>query len=307
VAAASPNLGLLDGRAGLAGRTAVVVGGAGGIVGRAVTLALAEAGVRIAACDIDEEAVGAIVGEVEALGSRILSVHADVADPEALDRFYDRVRAEFDRLDIVVNLAGGVRRGLLLDTTRDDDARDIRLNYGYVIDSVRHAVPLLRRGGAGGSIINFTTIEAHRGAATYAVYAGAKAATTNFSRAMALELGADGIRVNLIAPDTNPAKGSNAALHADDFARLAELGEDPAAAFAQAFAMYVPLKRAPAVDDIVNGVLFLASDLSRSVTGTTLHVDGGTSAALGFIDWPYGDGFMPAPLGGTLKRLFADR
>lgn len=295
---------LLETRAGLAGKVAVVVGGAGGILGRAVTLGLAEAGVRIAACDIDERAVRSIVGEVEALGSRILSVHADVADRDALDRFYDQVEAEFDRLDIVVNLVGGVQRKLFLETTREQNAREVRLNYGYVIDSVRRAVPLIVRAGMGGSIINFTTIEAHRGAATYAVYAGAKAATTNFSRAMAVELGGDRIRVNLIAPDTNPAQGSNAALYPEDFARLGELGDDYASMFAEAFKMYVPLKEAPTVDDIVNGVLFLASDLSRSITGTTLHIDGGTIAARGFMDWPYGDSFMPAPLAGTLKRLF---
>ncbi len=296
-------MGLLEAHAALAGKNAVIVGGAGGIVGRAVTLGLAGAGVHLATCDVDEEAVRAIVPEVEALGSRILSVHADVLDAEALDRFYDQVEAELDRLDIVVNLAGGVQRSLFLDTTREQNARDIRLNYGYVIDSVRRAVPLMRRGGEGGSIVNFTTIEAHRGAATYAVYAGAKAATTNFSRAMALELGAERIRVNLIAPDTNPAQGSNAALYPEDLARLAELGDDYSV-FAEAFRMYVPLKEAPTVDDIVNAVLFLTSDLSRSITGTTLHVDGGTIAALGFLDWPYGDSFMPAPLGGSLKRLF---
>ena len=162
-------------------------------------------------------------------------------------------------------------------------------------------MPLIRRGGRGGSIINFTTIEAHRGAATYAVYAGAKAATTNFSRALAVELGGDGIRVNLIAPDTSPARASNSALYPEDFARLAALGED---ALAETYKMYVPLKKAPSVEDVVNGVLFLASDLSRSITGTTLHIDGGTSAAWGFMDWPYGDSFMPAPLGGSLSRLF---
>ena len=68
--------------------------------------------------------------------------------------------------------------------------------------------------------------------------------------------------------------------------------------------MYVPLKRAPTVEDVTNGVLFLASDLSHSITGTTLHIDGGTSAALGFLDWPHGDSFMPAPLGGALSHLF---
>ena len=294
-------MGLLEAHAGLAGKVAVVVGGAGGFMGRGITLALAQAGVHIAACDNDDEAVRTIVQDVEALGSRILSVRADVTDADALDAFYDRVEAELDRVDIVVNVAGGVKRSLFVETTREDNARDIRLNYGYIIDSVRRAIPLIRRGGRGGSIINFTTIEAHRGAATYAVYAGAKAATTNFSRALAVELGGDGIRVNLIAPDTSPARASNSALYPADFERLAALGED---ALAATYKMYVPLKKAPSVEDVVNGVLFLASDLSRSITGTTLHIDGGTSAALGFMDWPYGDSFMPAPLGGTLSRLF---
>lgn len=296
-------MGLLEGHADLAGKVAVVVGGASGFIGRAVTLTLAKAGVSIAACDNDAAAVEAIVGEVEALGTgaRILSVQADVVDPAQLDAFYDRVEQEFDRVDILVNVAGGVKRSLFLESTREDNARDIRLNYGYVVDSVRRAVPLIRRGGRGGSIINFTTIEAHRGAATYAVYAGAKAATTNFSRAMALELGGDQIRVNLIAPDTSPARASNSALYPADFERLAALGED---ALSEAYKMYIPLKRAPSVDDLCNGVLFLASDLSRSITGTTLHIDGGTIAALGFLDWPHGDSFMPAPLGGSLARLF---
>ena len=294
-------MGLLDANAGLKGKVAVVLGGCGEIQGRAITLALADAGVRIAACDIDEEAVKTIVPEVEARGSLIMSMHADVTEPEALDRFYDRVAAEFDSVDIVVNLPGGVKRSMFVDTTREQNARDIRLNYGYVIDSIRRAIPLIRRGGRGGSIINFTTIEAHRGAASYAVYAGAKAATTNFSRAMAVELGADKIRVNLIAPDTSPGRVSFASLTPHDLAGLAAFGPD---AFAESMKLYVPLKEQPPVDDLVNGVLFLASDLSKSVTGQTLHIDGGTSAAMGFIDWPFGDGFMPTPLGGTLARLF---
>jgi 3-oxoacyl-[acyl-carrier protein] reductase len=293
-------MGLLEAHAGLAGKVAVVVGGAGEIIGRAVTLGLAKAGVSIAACDIHEDAVAAIVPEVEALGVRILSVHADAGDPQALDVFYDEVEAGFGAIDIVVNVVAGVKRSLFMNTTREDNARDIRLNYGYVIDSCRRAIPLIRK-GSGGSIINFTTIEAHRGAATYAVYAGAKAATTNFSRALAVELGGEQIRVNLIAPDTSPARTSNAALYPQDLERFAHLGAD---AMAQALKVYVPLKRAPSVDDLVNGVLFLASDLSRSITGTTLHIDGGTIASLGFLDWPFGDSFMPAPLGGTLARLF---
>lgn len=294
-------MGLREAHEQLAGRTAVVVGGAGEIQGRAVTLGLARAGVNIAACDIDAEAVKTIVPEVEALGVKMLAVHADVADEDALHRFYDRVESEFDQVDILVNLVGGVKRRPFMESTRQQNELDIRLNYGYVLDSVRRAVPLMRRSGNGGSIINFTTIEAHRGAATFAVYAGAKAATTNFSRALALELGGENIRVNLIAPDTTPAKTSYGSLYPEDLERLAALGEN---ALEQSYNMYIPLKRAPTVDDIVNAVLFLASDLSRSITGTTLHVDGGTSASWGFMDWPCGDGFMPAPLGGTLGQLF---
>lgn len=294
-------MGLLEAHRAMAGRTAVVVGGAAGHIGRGVSLGLAREGVNIICCDNDREGLAAIVPEVEALGVTIDASFADVADPASLDAFYDRVEAAAPQgVDIVVNVPGGVARALFDRTTRDSHARDIRLNYGYVVDSCHRALPLLRKSGRGGSIVNFTTIEAHRGAATFAVYAGAKAATTNFSRALAVELGKDMIRVNCIASDTTLARASNAALAPEDFARLAELGED---ALAKSIEFYVPQKRPPTVEEVVDGVIFLASDLSRTVTGTTLHVDGGTFAAFGFLDWPHGDSFMPAPLGGTLKKL----
>jgi len=292
-------MGLLEAHAGLAGKIAVVVGGCGEIQGRAYTMALAKAGVHIAACDKHEDAVAAIVPQVKALGVRCLAFPADIADAATLDAFYDRVEQEYDHVDIVVNVAANCKRSLFENTTREDNALDIRMCYGYVLDSCRRAIPLLRKSGNGGSIINFTTIEAHRGAATFAVYAGAKAATTNFSRALAVELGADQIRVNLIAPDTSPAKTSNGSLYPEDFERIAKLGPD---VLSQSSKIYVPMKRDPTVDDLANGVLFLASDLSRSITGTTLHIDGGTSASLGWLDWPL-DGHMPAPLAGSMARL----
>ncbi|GIX31599.1 MAG: oxidoreductase [Porticoccaceae bacterium] len=294
-------VGVLDRRANLKGRIAAVVGGAGGILGRAVTLGFAEAGVDVAVLDCDAAAVEAIVPEVERRRRRALAVAGDALEFADLARFFEAVAASYGHLDILVNLVGGVARASFADTTREQNQWEIRANFGYVLDSVRLALPLLRKSGRGGSIVNFTTIEAHRGAATYAVYAGAKAATTNFSRALAVELAAEGIRVNCLAPDTSPAQGANAALRPEDFARLRELGAD---ALERAIAFYVPMKRAPSVDDVVNGVLFLAGDLARSITGTTLHVDGGTSASLGFLDWPGGDGYMPAPLGGSLRRLF---
>lgn len=295
-------MGLLEAHAALAGKHAVVVGGAFGI-GRAITLALAGAGIAVAVCDNDPEGVAAIVPEVEALGGRILAIEADVRDTEGFDRFWDRVEAEFPSLDILVNVAGGVKAGRLTDTARELDAGHVRLNYGYVIDSFRRAVPLIRKGGRGGSIISFTTIEAYRGAASYAVYAGAKAATSNFSRAMAVELAAEGIRVNVIAPDTTPSRTSLASANPDYMARFLAL---PPEVRAQGMGMYIPQKQPPSQEDLANAVVFLVSELSRSITGIVLHVDGGTMASAGMIEWPFNEGFGPAPRLTTLARLFGD-
>jgi NAD(P)-dependent dehydrogenase (short-subunit alcohol dehydrogenase family) len=292
---------LLEAHAALEGKRAVVIGGAFG-VGRAVTLALAGAGVEIALCDNDEAALEEIGPLVEAAGRPALAVLADACDAQALERFYDRVEAHFGAVDIVVNVVGGVKYRDFLDTTREENADDIRRNYGYVVDSFRRAIPLIRKGGRGGSIVSFTTIEAHRGAAGYSVYAGAKAATTNFSRAMAVEFAAEGIRINIVAPDTTPARGAYSSsrpglMSREEFERHTT-GPRPQ------LEIYVPQKAPPAPQDLANAVLFLVSDLARTITGTVLHVDGGAMAAAGFIHWP-GAGFGPAPRGPMLERWLA--
>ncbi|MGB8366255.1 MAG: SDR family NAD(P)-dependent oxidoreductase [Rhizomicrobium sp.] len=294
-------MGLLEAHAALAGKRAVILGGAGG-VGRAVTLGLAAAGIDVVVCDNDQDAGATIAPDVEALGRRILYAACDVRDAVALDGFFDRIEAEVGTIDILVNVAGGVKSNRFLDTTREQNANEIRLNYGYILDSVRRAVPLIRKGGKGGSIVSFTTIEAHRGAASYAVYAGAKAATTNFSRALAVELAAEGIRVNIIAPDTTPSRTSSASADPAYIARYMAL---PAEARKQGMEMYIPQKHPPSQEDLANAVLFLVSDLARSITGIVLHVDGGTMASAGFIEWPFEElGFGPAPRVGALERLF---
>jgi NAD(P)-dependent dehydrogenase (short-subunit alcohol dehydrogenase family) len=292
--------GFLDRRGGLAGRVAAIVGGGGGI-GAAVTLALAGAGVDVVFCDIDGQASEKTKEAAKLLGHRAACITADATDAGELAGFYVTVANFAPRLDIVVNVVGGVRRGSFMERDAAEDAKDIRRNFGYIVDSIRHAVPLIRRGGRGGSIINFTTIEAHRGAATFAVYAGAKAATTNLTRALAVEFGADRIRLNALAPDTTPSHGNVAAMPTELPARMMALPDEARGA---GMNMYIPMKQQPQLDDIANAVLFLASDLSAFVTGTTLHVDGGTMAAAGFLDWPFGDGFLPVPLDGTLGRMF---
>jgi NAD(P)-dependent dehydrogenase (short-subunit alcohol dehydrogenase family) len=291
----------LERRANLAGKTAVVVGGGGGI-GRAVSLALAEVGVDLVIGDIDEAALAETATAARGLGRTVQAKAMDAIDPASLDTFYDLAERVTERLDIAVNVVGGTHRREFMATGAADDARDIQRNYGYVVQSVRRAVGLIRRGGSGGSIVNFTTIEAHRGAAGFSVYAGAKAATTNFTRAMAVELGAERIRLNCLVPDTTPSQGNINAMPPELGAKMATL---PAEVQMKAMELYIPQQMPPSAEALADSVLFLASDLAASVTGQSLHVDGGTWASSGFLNWPFGDGFVPCPLGGTLEQLYA--
>ena len=292
--------GILERRADLDGKVAALVGGGGGI-GRAATLALAEAGVDIAVCDRDPGALEDTARQVRALGRQCLERTVDATDTGSLRAFYAEAGSTFGRLDIAVNVAVGTNRRKFMEASDEELAEDVQRNFLYVIQSVREAVSLIRRGGSGGSIINFTTIEAFRGAAGFSVYAGAKAATTNFTRAMAVELGAEGIRLNCVVPDTTPSQGNIDAIEPSILEGMAKL---PPEAQGAGLAMYIPLKRQPSIDDLANAVLFLASDLSSAVTGSSIHVDGGTMAAAGFLDWPFGDGHVPVPFGGTLSRLY---
>lgn len=277
-------------RINLPGKTAMVVGGGGGI-GAAVTEALARAGAAVAFCDVDTAAVAATNERLGDVGPRIMGRVADALVERELEEFFGAFDAEFDRLDVLVNVVGGVRQRRFDSSSRRDWHDDIHRNFGYALDSIAAALPRLRAGGTGGSIVNFTTIEAHRGAAGFAVYAGAKAALTNFSRALALELAPERIRVNLLAPDTTPSAGNQNAVPESTIAAMS--GVDPTL-MSEAFGTYVPTGIPPMPDDLADAVLFLASDMSRFVTGTTLHVDGGTWAASGFQHWPEPFGWLPS-------------
>ena len=147
----------------------------------------------------------------------------------------------------------------------------MRENFTSVTHCIRAAVPLMTTGR--GSIINVTSIEAHRAGPGFAVYSAMKAAVANLTKSLALELGERMIRVNCIAPDVIPTPG---------------IGE---------VAVKTPLPRAGHVDDVAGAAVFLASDLSGFVTGSTLHVDGGNWAAGG---WRRGAGRLRRP--GSRRR-----
>ncbi len=134
----------------------------------------------------------------------------------------------------------------------------IRENFSSVTHFVRAAAPLMP--DRGGSIVNITSIEAHRAGPGYAVYSAMKAAVASLTKSLALELGPRRIRVNCIAPDVIPTPG---------------IGME--------HGVHTPLPYAGHVDDIAGAAVFLASDLSRFVTGTTVHVDGGNWASGGWV------------------------
>ena len=266
-------------RAGLDGTVAVVTGGAGGL-GEAITLDLAAHGVRVALVDRDPTAIHRIE---EALAEHDAIVHTgDAREPDVLDSLFGAAAARWGRLDTLVNVVGGTFKSPFTEqSSRAWDAL-IRSNLTHVLHATSRAIPAMRAGGRGGSIISLTTIEGYRAAPNFAVYSAAKAAVAHFSRTLAVELAPDRIRVNCVAPDITPTP--NMMGIADD-ADGAHPMLDPLNV-----KVSIPMGRTGEPTDISNAVVFLASGLSSYLTGTTLHPDGGTFASAGWFNWP-GSGF----------------
>jgi NAD(P)-dependent dehydrogenase (short-subunit alcohol dehydrogenase family) len=262
-------------RSGLAGTVAVITGGAGGL-GAAIARDLAANGVRIAVVDIDVAAAEALR---ESLRGDEAIVHVgDARSPEALEALFAAVDSTWGRVDTLVNVVGGTFRAAFLDTTPKGWDALLRMNLHHVLHACSLAARRMQAGGRGGSIINITTIEAHRAAPGFAVYAAAKAAVEQFGRTLAVELAPDGIRVNNVAPDYVPTP---------NLARISggDLGDDGMAS-AAGQRVAIPMGRAGLVTDVSGCVVFLASAISSFTTGSTLHPDGGTYASSGWFNWP---------------------
>ena len=256
---------LLPKDASLSSRVALVTGAAVGI-GEEIALTFARFGADLAICDRDAENLERTAGEIERLGRRALMYVLDVRDAEAVDSFLLEVGRELGRVDVLVNNAGGGFQAAFLDVKARGQEALVDENFSSVTHFIRGVVPLMPE--SGGSIINLTSIEAHRAAPGYAIYAAMKAGVESLTRSLALELGERRIRVNCIAPDVIPTPGVG-----DHFSPT-------------------PLARAGHVDDVAGAAVYLASELSAFTTGTTLLVDGGNLAAAGWRRGPDG-GFTP--------------
>jgi NAD(P)-dependent dehydrogenase (short-subunit alcohol dehydrogenase family) len=267
-------MGWFEERAGLDGTVAVVTGGAGGL-GEAITLDLAANGVRVALVDRDADAAASVGSRLSADGRDAVVQVGDAREPDTLVRLFEAADERWGRLDTLVNVVGGTFRAQFTDTNAKGWDALLRANLLHVFHACSLAVPRMRAGGRGGSIVNLTTIEAHRAAPNFAVYSAAKAGVAHFARSLALEVAPDGIRVNNVAPDITPTPNMG-----DISADSSSLGDPVGARIA------VPMGRVGVPTDVSGCVVFLASGLSSYVTGTTLHPDGGTFASAGWFNWP---------------------
>ena len=246
-------------------RVAIVTGAAQGI-GRATALAMARFGADVAICDRKAPELEETAAEIRAQGRRCVSGIADVREQDAVSAFLAAVKAEFGSVQILVNNAGGGFWSNFLDVNAKGENALIRENFGSVTLFIRGSVPLMREGG---SIINVTSVEAHRAGPGYAIYSAMKAGVTNLTKSLSMELAPLRIRINCIAPDMIPTSGE------------AILGDDSQAVGLASVAR-TSWPETGAVEDCAAACIFLASDMSRFMTGSTIHIDGGTEAAGGW-------------------------
>ena len=188
----------------LTDRVAIVTGAAVGI-GEAIALAFARFGAHVAICDRDVENLDRTADAIEAAGRRVVAAELDVRDGDAVRDFVQTVGEQLGAVDILVNNAGGGFYAAFMDVNDKGQDALIRENFSSVTHFTRAVVPLMP--ATGGSIINITSIEAHRAGPNYAVYSAMKAGVFSLSKSLALELGERMIRVNCIAPDVIPTPG----------------------------------------------------------------------------------------------------
>jgi NAD(P)-dependent dehydrogenase (short-subunit alcohol dehydrogenase family) len=265
----------------LAGKVGVVTGAGAGI-GRAIAETFATCGAAVVVAERDTARAQAVVAAITARGGRALACVGDVAQQAAVDTLARETLAAFGRVDVLVNNVGdwlGFSNPFVEST--DEQWRALfDANLGAALRCTR--APEMIRRGEGGSIIHVTTIEAHRGIPGNVMYSAFKSATEGFSRSLALELAPKRIRVNCIAPETT------------DTPQVPVMRWLPEELKAR-IPYWIPLGRFGTPDDLAGAALFLASDLSAWVTGTTIHVNGGALAAAGWYRTPKG-GWTNTPI-----------
>ena len=254
----------------LAGKVAVVTGGGGGI-GRAISETFAAHGAKVVVAEIDADRATETVAAIRAGGGDALAQPVDVRHRDEVASLAEATIAEYGRVDVLVNNVGHyLYRGLrFLDTDEEHWDSLYAVNLRHMFLCTKAFAPRMIEQAEGGSIVNVSTVEAFRGIPMQVVYSAFKAGVVQFTKSLALDLGGDGIRVNAIAPDLTQTIQV-------PYDRWVPEGQE------HLIPRWVPVGRFGTPDDIAGVALFLASDLSAFVTGTTVHADGGSLAAGGW-------------------------
>lgn len=246
------------------GKVALVTGGGDGM-GAASVQRLSAEGAIVYALDIAAEKAHAVANALTEEGGHVFAVEADVTREDQLIGAFERIDAEQQRLDVLVNVAGGSQSGYITELNAEDWERYFRLNVVSTATTCRLAVPRMRASG-GGSIVVMSSISGVRGDPCWAVYNTAKAALINLTECLAWEVGGFGIRVNAICPGPIASERM-----------LATLPDDFTNAYNQACA----IGRMGKPEEVAAAIAFLASDDASFVTGAHLLADGGLTARTG--------------------------
>jgi len=254
----------------LNGKKAIVTGAAAGI-GRATALMLAREGADVLLTDIDGAGGAATCSDIAAAGRTAVFMEQDVSDETRWPAVIDGALSHFGSLDVLVNNAGIQISKPMADTTLDDWRRVFQINVEGVFLGTRHAMTIMKRSGSG-SIINLSSTMAMVVNELNAAYCASKAAVTHFTKAAALDGAANGnrVRVNSIHPGVIATPMIEREI--DDVAH--KRGDATTDAVRRQWNTLCPLGMGEP-DDIAYGVVYLASDESKYVTGSEMIIDGG--------------------------------
>jgi 3-oxoacyl-[acyl-carrier protein] reductase len=243
----------------LQGKVAVVTGGAQGI-GRAIALGLGREGAKLVVADLQTDKAKRVVEELGDFGAEGHSVEVNVASEASVKRLANETFSRFGRVDILVNDAGVYPKSFVVDMSEEIWDRTIDVNLGGNFLCSRAFIPSMRKQKSG-RIISIASGIAHYGAKEFASYAASKAAIIGFVKALAREVGADGITVNAICPGA--ANTAMPRTHRTEEELMARLRSNP-------------LGHVLEPEDFVGPVLFLASDAAAYITGQAINVNCGS-------------------------------
>lgn len=246
----------------------VVITGSGSGIGRAAAMEFAQAGARVVVADINLGGARETVARIGSAGGTALAIQADVASPDSVQRLVQETLTRFGAVHVLLNNAAIQINKTVEDTEVDEWNREIAVNLGGVFLCSKYFLPHLRQ--TKGNIINMSSVNGYFVEPMCAGYCATKAAIIGLTKAMAIDHGKEGIRVNCICPgyiDTGLAEG------------YFEAQSDPQAARAAAGRLHA-LWRIGHPEEVARAAVFLASDNASFVSGAAFTVDGGFSAGL---------------------------